>query len=240
MATEGQYTYKYPHPSVTTDCVIFGYDGKVLSILLVERGNDPYKGCWALPGGFMEIDETVEECARRELLEETHLNLPKANHFEQFHTFSKVDRDPRERILSVAFFALVKPEDFEVAGGDDAAQARWFNQNELPRLAFDHSEIIRLAKERLRERVRTHPIAFKLLNQKFTMPELQNLYETILGVTYDRRNFSRKVRESGFLKQEGVSTEPQANRKPLLYSLDGDKVRAANESTTPGRFPFDF
>ncbi len=229
------YSYKYPHPAVTTDCVIFGFDGKDLHILLVERGGEPYKGYWALPGGFLNMDETVEECALRELKEETNVS----NVFlEQFHTFSAVDRDPRERVLTVAFYALVKPGDYEVIGGDDAARAQWFEQNELPPLAFDHDEVISMAKECLREKLRTKPIAFKLLDDKFTMTELQNLYEVILGTKYDRRNFYRKARSSGFLADEGVSERVQASRRPVLYSFDEEKF---DENDVPvGKFPFDF
>ena len=152
MEKKSSYTYKNPHPSVTTDCVIFGFDGKDLNILLVERGLEPFKGSWALPGGFLKMDETVEECAKRELMEETNVS----NVFlEQFHTFSAVDRDPRERVITIAFYALVKPSDYEVIGGDDAAQAEWFNQNELPPLAFDHEDVINMAKDCLKEKLRT-------------------------------------------------------------------------------------
>lgn len=145
---DGQiYTYRYPHPAVTADCTVFGYDGKDLYIMLIERGNDPYRGCWALPGGFMQIDETIEECAARELQEETGMkDIP----LEQFRVFSKVDRDPRERILSVAFLALVRKSDCSLIAGDDASKAEWFSVDSLPALAFDHAEIISAAMDRLR------------------------------------------------------------------------------------------
>lgn len=237
---EKQYTYKYPHPSVTTDCVIFGFDGKEMHILLVERGIEPYKGSWALPGGFLRMDESVEECARRELLEETHLNLPKDTYLEQFHVFSDPKRDPRERVLTVAFYALVKPGDYKVSGGDDATKAQWFNWGETPPLAFDHEDIINMAKDRLKERLRTQPIAFKLLDDKFSMTELQTLYEEILGVKYDRRNFYRKVLSSGLLEEEGVSKKMLASRRPNLYSVNEDTLEEASCFPTPGKFPFDF
>ncbi len=237
MEKKSSYTYKYPHPSVTTDCVIFGFDGRDMRILLVERGLEPYKGSWALPGGFLKMDETVEECAKRELKEETNVS----NVFlEQFHTFSAVDRDPRERVLTVAFYALVKPSDYEVIGGDDAANAQWFEQNELPPLAFDHEEVINMAKECLKEKLRTKPIAFKLLNDKFSMTELQTLYEVILGTKYDRRNFYRKAISSGFLAEEGVSDKVQASRRPNLYSFDEERYEQSDEAQPTGRFPFDF
>lgn len=237
MEKKSSYTYKYPHPSVTTDCVIFGFDGKDLNILLVERGLEPFKGSWALPGGFLKMDETVEECAKRELMEETNVS----NVFlEQFHTFSAVDRDPRERVITVAFYALVKPSDYEVIGGDDAAQAEWFNQNELPPLAFDHEDVINMAKDCLKEKLRTKPIAFKLLNDKFSMTELQTLYEVILHTKYDRRNFYRKALSSGFLSEEGVSEKVQASRRPNLYSFDEKLFEGSEDSQPTGKFPFDF
>ncbi len=237
MENKNSYTYKYPHPAVTTDCVIFGFDGRDLNILLVERGIDPYKGAWALPGGFLKMDETVEECAQRELKEET--NVSKV-YLEQFHVFSDVRRDPRERVLTVAFYALVKQSDYDVIGGDDAAQAQWFQQDELPPLAFDHDEIIAMAKDCLREKLRTKPIAFKLLNDKFSMSELQRLYEVILGTTYDRRNFQRKALSSGFLTDEGTSQMASPNRRPQLFSFDEEKFDYEQAEKTTGRFPFDF
>ena len=237
MEKKSSYTYKYPHPSVTTDCVIFGFDGKDLNILLVERGLEPFKGAWALPGGFLKMDETVEECAKRELQEETNVS----NVFlEQFHIFSAVDRDPRERVLTVAFYALVKPSDYEVIGGDDASQAEWFEQNELPPLAFDHEEVINMAKECLKEKLRTKPIAFKLLNDKFSMTELHTLYEVILDTKYDRRNFYRKALSSGFLSEEGVSEKVQASRRTNLYSFDEKLFEESEDSQPTGKFPFDF
>lgn len=140
-----KYCYRYPHPAVTADCVVFGWDGKDMKVLLIQRRNDPFKGRWAFPGGFMDIDETVEECARRELEEETGLkNIP----LEQFHIFSGVGRDPRERVLSVAHIALVKLS--EVKGGDDAAKAEWFPVHRLPPLAFDHEIIMQKALQVLR------------------------------------------------------------------------------------------
>lgn len=190
------YTYKYPHPAVTADCVIFGFDGTSINILLIERGIEPYKGTWALPGGFLNLDETVEEGAKRELYEETNVeNI----YLEQIHVFSTVDRDPRERVLTVAFFALVSKNEFEVIAGDDASKAQWYEWNNLPPLAFDHAEIIGMAREKLQEKLRISPIAFKLLNKVFKMDELQRIYELIHERKYDRRNFMRKMEASGFL-----------------------------------------
>lgn len=195
------YTYKYPHPAVTTDCVIFGFDGTSINILLIERGIEPYIGTWALPGGFLNMDETVEEGAKRELHEETNVEDV---YLEQFHVFSTVDRDPRERVLTVAFFALVSKDKFEIITSDDANNAQWYEWNNLPHLAFDHAEIIRMAREKLQEKLRISPIAFKLLDKVFKMDELQRIYELIHERKYDRRNFMRKMEASGFLTKMEV------------------------------------
>lgn len=143
---EGEYCYSYPRPAVTTDCVIFGFDGEMLQVLLVERGGEPFKGCWAFPGGFLNMDETAEMGAIRELEEETGL---KDVFVEQLQAFSKVDRDPRGRTLTIAYYALVNPKGMEVSGRDDAVDARWFDVRHLPPLAFDHDEVLRVALGRL-------------------------------------------------------------------------------------------
>ena len=185
---EQMYCYRYPHPAVTTDCVIFGFDGERLQVLLIERGIEPFKGRWAFPGGFIKMDETAEEGALRELKEETGME----NAFiQQFHTFSNPLRDPRERVITIAFYALVRIQ--EVKGGDDAASARWFPLDEIPALAFDHDHMLRMATQRLRQEIHFHPIGFELLPEKFTLRELQSLYEAILGITFDRRNFAKKM-----------------------------------------------
>ena len=134
------YTYKYPRPAVTTDCVVFRFDGSQLKTLLIERGNEPYKGCWAFPGGFLNMDENAEQCALRELEEETGLKL---DHVEEFGTFSEVDRDPRGRVISIAFYGITELS--EVKGGDDAAKAQWFPIDEIPPLAFDHDRMLEQA-----------------------------------------------------------------------------------------------
>ncbi len=143
------YCYKYPHPAVTADCVIFGFDeSNKMKVLLIQRGNDPHKGKWAFPGGFMNIDETAEQCARRELEEETGL---KDVAVEQFYTFSDVNRDPRERILSVAHYAIIRLSD--VKGSDDAAKAQWFSIDEIPSLAFDHEFMFQKAIQIIKEKI---------------------------------------------------------------------------------------
>lgn len=231
------YTYQYPHPAVTTDCVIFGYDGRDLHILLIERGLEPYKGSWALPGGFMKMDETVEECARRELQEETNV---KEIYLKQFQVFSDVHRDSRERVLTVAFYALVRKSDFELLAGDDANDASWFLLDELPPLAFDHHQIIKAARQKLQDELRLRPIAFKLLDEKFSMSELQRLYELINNTTYDRRNFQRKMMASGFLSDEGTSKAVVANRPPQLFSFNKVSYGLYVEDKERKKYPLDF
>ena len=212
---EKTYTYKYPHPSVTTDCVIFGFDGTKLQVLLIERGIEPYKGRWAFPGGFLNPDETAEEGALRELQEETGLT---GAYIEQFHTFTDPHRDPRERVITIAYYALVRLQ--EVRGGDDAAKAQWFALDEVPQLAFDHVRILREAVTRLRERIHFKPVGFELLPEKFTMKELQTLYEAILDVKFDRRNFSKKMLHFDLLTDLGETINPSAKRDAKLFSFN--------------------
>ena len=193
---KGHYTYDYPRPAVTTDCVVFGFDGRDLKILLIERGLEPYKGAWAFPGGFLNMDETAEQGALRELKEETGLDL---NYLKQVGAFSDIDRDPRTRVITIAFYALAKKSN--VRGGDDAAKAQWFSLNDVPRLAFDHDYILRKAMQKLREDLHFEPIGFGLLDTEFTIPELQRLYEAILGIQFDRRNFHKKMLQTGILEE---------------------------------------
>ncbi|MCR4853471.1 MAG: NUDIX hydrolase [Prevotella sp.] len=193
---EFMYHYKYPHPSVTTDCVIFGFDGTKLNVLLIERGIEPFKGRWALPGGFLRMDETALMGAKRELMEETGL---KDAYIHQFHTFTEPNRDPRERVITIAYYALVRKS--EVKGGDDAAKAVWFPLDSIPSLAFDHDMILREATTELRKQIHFEPIGFELLPEKFTMTQLQHLYEAVLGVKFDRRNFSNKMLKLGLLTE---------------------------------------
>lgn len=141
---DNQYTYSRPHPAVTTDCVVFGFDGVKLNVLLIERKNDPFKGNWAFPGGFLNIDEDAPDGARRELLEETNLRVER---IEQLGAFTAPHRDPRERVISIAYFTLIRTT--EVKGGDDAVNAQWFPINRLPVLAFDHQQMFEKALERM-------------------------------------------------------------------------------------------
>ena len=215
---ELKYHYKYPHPAVATDCVIFGFDGINIKVLLIKRGIEPFKGQWAFPGGFVRIDESADEGARRELEEETGLkNAP----MEQFYTFTEVNRDPRERVISIAYFALVRLS--EVVAGDDASEAQWFSLDEMPSLAFDHERILRTAINRLKERICFEPIGFELLPEVFTMSELQNLYESILYVKFDRRNFYNKMLKLGILSEAEPRPANASRRTPSKYCFNRSK-----------------
>ena len=215
---ELKYCYKYPHPAVATDCVIFGFDGVSIKVLLIQRGIEPYKDHWALPGGFVGIDESAEECARRELQEETGLTGVSV---EQFHAFSDVNRDPRERVISIAYYALVKLSG--VRGGDDASEAQWFSYDDVPSLAFDHDRILRMALRHLRDRICFEPVGFDLLPEVFTMTELQRLYEAILGVKFDRRNFYNKMLKLGILTEAEPRPERASRRLPSKYRFNEKK-----------------
>ncbi|MCD8293159.1 MAG: NUDIX hydrolase [Prevotellaceae bacterium] len=173
-AEEKKYCYKYPHPAVATDCVVFGFDGRKLYILLIERGREPYKGRWAFPGGFLNMDETAEAGAKRELQEETGLT---PSYVEQFYVCTNPDRDPRERVISIAHLALVKLQ--TVQGGDDAARAGWFALDAIPPLAFDHELVLHKAIERLLERFRLQPDGSWPLFREFTAEALRQIHEAV-------------------------------------------------------------
>lgn len=214
------YTYKYPRGALTTDCVVFGFDDAELKVLLIERGQAPFKGAWALPGGFVKLDETLEQAARRELYEETGLS----NVFlEQLYTFGAVHRDPRERVVSVAYYALVKSSGHEARAATDAANARWFPISEIPKLAFDHAEILRTAVERLQGKVRYQPIGFELLPPKFTLSQLQHLYEAVLGIPLDKRNFRKKVQAFELLVPLKETLQAGRHRPAQLFRFDAGK-----------------
>ena len=217
-AADMKYCYLYPHPSVTTDCVIFGFDGSELNVLLVKRGVEPYKGRWAFPGGFLKMDENAETGARRELKEETGLYTA---YMKQFHAFTEPGRDPRERVITIAYYALVKMT--EVKGGDDAEEAQWFPIGDVPSLAFDHDRILRTAQRELRKQIHFEPIGFELLAEKFTIRDLQNLYEAILDVKFDRRNFYNKMKKLELLVQLNETVRQSAKKDALLFSFNASK-----------------
>ena len=220
------FTYEYPRPAVTVDCVVFGLDDEDLKVLLVERDLDPFKGRWALPGGFVRIDESVDDAARRELREETGLS---GVFLEQLYTFGAVHRDPRFRVISVAYYALVNLSEHQVQAATDARDAKWFPVSDVteaaPKLAFDHAEILTTALERLKGKVRYQPIGFELLPRKFTLSQLQRLYETVLERPLDKRNFRKKILSMGLLVELDEIQQDVAHRAARLYRFDEEKYR---------------
>ena len=173
--------------SLTVDAVVFGYDAKDgLSVLLIKRLIEPFKGNWAIPGGFVLTGESLETAVERELEEETGI---KVNYLEQLYTFGNPNRDPRSRIVTVAYYGLIRKSSFELYAATDAEDAQWFNIHNLPPLAFDHIDIFNMALERLRGKIAYQPIGFELLDEEFPLPDLHRLYETLYGEKIDRRNF---------------------------------------------------
>lgn len=216
------FTYTYPRPALTVDCVVFGFDDGELKVLLIQRGLDPFRGMWALPGGFVQMKETLDEAARRELLEETGL---KDVFLEQLYTFGDVNRDPRERVVSVAYLALVPLSRHSVRADTDARDAAWFCVSDLPSLAFDHEKIMTTAVERIRGKVRYQPIGFELLDEKFTLSQLQHLYEAILERPLDKRNFRKKILGMDLLIETNEIQQDVSHRAARLYRFDEAKYR---------------
>jgi 8-oxo-dGTP diphosphatase len=221
----GAHRYPYPRPALTVDCVIFGLDPDgALRLLLVRRRDPPHQGAWALPGGFVRVSddgdqgEDLEAAARRELEEETGARV---SYLEQLATFGTPGRDPRGRVVSVAYMALVRASDHAVVGGDDATEATWTPVAAALKtaLAFDHEGILRTAIARLQAKVRYAPIGFNLLPPAFTLGELQRLYEAILLRPLDKRNFRRRVLAMGILAEAGRQ-ENVPHRAAALYRFD--------------------
>lgn len=210
------FTYEYARAALAVDIVVFGLD-EDLQVLLIKRDLEPFQGKWALPGGFVRLDETLEEAARRELDEETGVSRL---YLEQLHTFGDLGRDPRERVVSVAYYALVKLSDHRVKAATDAREAAWFSVDDLPRLAFDHDKILQAALVRLKSKVRVQPIGFELLPPKFTLSALQRLYESVLERPLDKRNFRKKVLSMGFLEDLDEVEQDVAHRAARLYRFD--------------------
>ena len=214
------YSYEYPRPALTVDVVVFALDEEDLKVMLIQRDLEPFAGQWALPGGFVHVQETLDEAARRELEEETGLR----NIFlEQLYTFGDMDRDPRERIVTVAYYALVNLEGHDVRAASDARNAAWFAVNDLPKLAFDHEKILAAAYERLRGKVRYQPIGFELLPPKFPLRRLQSLYEVILDREIDKRNFRKKILSMDILVELDEIEKDVAHRAARLYRFDKKK-----------------
>jgi len=234
---EGMYCYKYPHPAVTTDCVVFGYDADDgLSVLLIRRGIEPFKDCWALPGGFVRIDEEVSACARRELNEETGLQLSHLSDLKELGCYSGVNRDPRERVITIAYYQLVRKS--EVKGGDDAKEAHWFPVDNLPAFPFDHDKIVGDAIKRLRRDIYFEPIGFNILPEVFTMPQLYKLYKSILKVDFDRRNFANKMMKLGVVEEVGNRPEDASRRTPIQYRFNRERYDMLKKDKKAFRLEF--
>lgn len=218
------YSYRYPHPAVTTDCVVFGFDGEEVNILLIERAKDPCKGEWAFPGGFLNIDETAENGILRELEEETGI---KDITVEQVGAFTTVDRDPRERVITLAFYAFIRKQEHHIKGGDDARRACWFPLSKHPQLAFDHQEILEKTLKNLRIKLIFDPFIFKLLDERFTLSQLQAAYEGILGKNIDGTAFQNEIISRSYLVTAGYKGDE------ILYSLNDTAFRKYTDKQIP-------
>lgn len=218
------FTYEFERPGLTVDGVIFGLDfeEETLKVVLVERDVEPFEGMWALPGGFVRNGESLEDAALRELREETGI---KDVFLEQLYTFGKPNRDPRGWVVSVAYYALVAPDQHHLLATTDARRAEWFPVNKLPKLAFDHAEVLQTALQRLRGKLTYAPIGFELLPDKFSIRQLQTLYEIVLGQKLDNRNFRKKIFSLDVLKELNEMQTNVAHRAARLYKFDERKYK---------------
>ena len=207
---------------VTVDCVVFGLDETGIKALLIQRGIKPFKDSWALPGGFVLPDESIDDAARRELAEEAGL---KDIFLEQLYTFGELDRDPRGRVVTIAYYALVNLHDHNVVASSDASNVAWFALEDVPELAFDHTSILESARDRLRGKVSYKPIGFELLPPKFTLSQLQYVYEAVLNRPLDKRNFRKKVLKTELLIDLNEIQKDVAHRAARLYRFDQKKYR---------------
>lgn len=224
---------KQRRPAVAVDVVLFTIVDGDLRVLLVRRKNAPFQGRWAIPGGFVNYEESLDAAALRELREETNVS---DIYLEQLYTFGDPKRDPRTRVITIAYFALVRADPLHIRAADDARNACWFSMRRLPRLAFDHKRILAYALERLRNKLDYTPIAFQLLPQKFTLTELQRVYEIILGKKIDKRNFRKKLLHLDILKKGSGRRMAGVHRPAQLYSFVHKKFRALK--TKGILFPF--
>lgn len=217
------HSYEFARPALTTDCVVFGLDDEDLKVLLIQRDLPPFEGEWALPGGFVRVGESVDDSARRELKEETGL---KNVFLEQLYTYGDPKRDPREHVVTVAYYALVNLLSHPPKADTDARNAAWFSLEDIPKLAFDHHHILETALVRLRGKLRYQPIGFELLPDKFTISELQWLYERILEQELDKRNFRKKLNKLGILEETDEIQQDVAHRAARLYRFDRKRYQS--------------
>ncbi len=208
---------KYERPSVTVDVIMMSLRQRDLQVLLVKRRLPPYESMWAIPGGFINMDESLETAAKRELLEETNVHDV---YLEQLYTFGDPGRDPRTRVVTVVYFALLDSERLQVRAADDAVDVGWFSVYALPPLAFDHETILNYALNRLRGKLDYTRIAFNLLPEQFTLRELQRVYEIILNRDLDKRNFRKKILSTGILEDTGVKKMEGTHRPARLYRFN--------------------
>lgn len=223
------FTYAYERPALTVDCVVFGLDldeGE-LEVLLIQRDSPPFEGAWALPGGFVTKDEPLQDAARRELFEEAGV---RPRYLEQLFTFGGPDRDPRGWTVSVAYFALVKLSDHAPQAATDARDAAWFPVDEVPSLAFDHERILQTAHDRLVGKVRWQPIGIELLPPKFTLRQLRRMYEVLLERPIDKRNFRKKLKQTGILEELDELEQGVAHRAARLYRFDAQAYERLRRS----------
>ena len=212
------FSYKHPHPAVTVDLVIFTLLEDVLHVLLIERGLQPFQGALALPGGFVRIKEPLEAAAKRELTEETGLSQA---YLEQVGAYGKPDRDPRERVISIAYFAIISANGLALQAGSDARRVTWCAARNLPHLAFDHREIIEAARVKLSDKMNRSTIALEFLPQEFTLTELQRVFEAVRGEPSDKRNFRKWAETLAFIKPTGRMRRGGQHRPAALYKASG-------------------
>lgn len=211
---KGAYRYDYPHPAVTVDIVIFTIRDQALKLLLVRRGGEPFRGKWALPGGFVQLEESLDQAARRELEEETGVS---GLYLEQLYTFGAPQRDPRERVITVAYYALIPSDQLALRAASDAEAVGWFGMDELPALAFDHAEIVAMAHQRLVAKLDYSTIAFSFLPKRFTLSEVQAVYEIIRQEPLDKRNFRKWLLALGQIEETKGERRGGLHRPARLY-----------------------
>lgn len=205
----------------TVDVLIFTIEDDKLKIVLVKRGNEPFKGMWAIPGGFVEEHESLEEAALRQLYEETGF---KDVYLEQLYTFGDPNRDPRGKIITIAYFALIPSESIKLKSYSHVTQAMWFPARKLPKLAFDHHKIVGYAIERLKNKIEYSNIVHGLLPDKFRLSDLQRVYEVILGHNLDKRNFRKRMLSLGLLRPTGEKELEGAHRPAMLYEFKTKEI----------------
>src|SRR6201996_3967299 len=201
------------------DCIVFGFDAGDLKILLIQRGFEPEKGKWSLMGGFVKGDESLDDASSRILTELTGL---KGMYLEQLHTFGNPQRDPIERTVSTAYFALIDFQKYEKQISDDY-HAEWFPIKDMPKLVFDHQQMVELAQRRIRYKAALHPILFELLPEKFTIPQLQSLYESVYKTAIDKRNFSKRILATSLLVKQDEKDKTGSKRGAFYYRLDNQR-----------------